>query len=217
MGGKRSHGQRNSSFVDPDSSPIVSPAAKRPEHVLAKEPPRISEEWILSSTSLSHFAHDLDTYCTYTPFRSYVEVSTGKKAVLGVGSVQYPIYVSGRLVATITLDDVIHVPTASANVVSAYQLTRAGYQVTMSPFQGGSEIRHYHKDIPPIKLVLVDQMFILPGSTSLISSLPLSVSLHFEWPVNERRNWLEHQAMQVRPQQDFEMEYFHTALPYVNG
>lgn len=114
-----------------------------------------------------------------------------------------------------TLEDVVHDPTAGANVVSAYQLTRAGYQVTMSPFPGGSEIRNFRTNSPPIKLVLVDQTFVLPGTTLFTSSIPPSIFLHFVWPAQERRKWLEHQAAQNRKCSDGAMDFIQADLPYM--
>lgn len=220
MGYKRPRGQRNSDMFTPDSSPIASPPVKRCQHnhlTRPIEPPRKSGEFVLSSTSFSHLAHDIDSFTSYIPFRSFIETTTGTKAILGLGSIEYPIFISGSLVGSLTLHDVLHVPTAGANVLSAYQLTREGYQITMSPFQGGSELRHVRNDIPPVKLVCVDQMFILPGHTSYTASVPPSIHLHFQWPIGERRRWLEYQASLVRPVQEVDgMDFIRTDLPYVS-
>jgi hypothetical protein len=95
----------------------------------------------------------------------------------------------------------------------------------MSPVQGGSELRH-SRDGRSVRLVCVDQMWILPGSEMYSVGVAGERFLGFEWPVAERRRWLEFQASQARAvsgQQEGdgmeldEVSYIKAELPYVSS
>lgn len=196
---KRSRAQRGSDAFSPDASPM-SPPPKRSHQIhgqMSPTPMRKDLDWVLSSTSITHVAYDRGLFTNYTPFRSHIETAAGQKAVHGIGTIEYPYKVSELSCHHILLQEVLHVPAAAANIVSAFQLNRAGYQICLSPYDGQSFVQHITNNRPPLNLVRLNDLFYFEGAIPLVSELPSSLMLCYQWPPAERQRWATFEAQLV--------------------
>nr|GAT55525.1 predicted protein [Mycena chlorophos] len=91
--------------------------------------------WLLDSGSSIHVANDRSIFQTYTALQGHHVYGIGKLSAPGEGSVRLQFTIDGR-VNTVTLLNVVYLPSSPHNIISLGKMHRAGYSLA---FPLGSE------------------------------------------------------------------------------
>ena len=151
--------KRESKLKHRAATPVFdNPSRRDEEH-------RKHVDWVITSTASNHVTHDRRVFkrnkknnrnhtggsSPYTTWPSFISFGDCKEAVVGIGTVILEVIASGNETVLLVLKNVLHVPNAVVNTISAQCINESGYEVVLNSRNRGGFFQEYHEFMPENK------------------------------------------------------------------